>query len=42
VIQAVIQRSPLRPAFRFVMGFACSLIIDPLFDDWRFNRCMGG
>ena len=42
VIQAVIERTHLRPAFKLVMGFARSLIIVPLFDDWRFNRCMGG
>ena len=42
VIQAVIERTHLRPAFRLVMGFDRSLILVPLFDDWRFNRCMGG
>ncbi len=42
VIQAVIERSHLRSAFRLVMGFDRSLILVPLFDDWRFNRCMGG
>ncbi len=42
VIQAVIKRTHLRPAFRLVMGFDRSLILVPPFADWRFNRCMGG
>jgi len=42
VIEIVIERTNLRPAFRLVMGFARKLMGVPLFDDWRFNRCMGG